>query len=123
MQAEHDLKWSLEQNNDRIVLRLIGELSRNTLLPLWNAYNTRPKEGQRDSFLSAEQIADKDIYCDLAQISRIDSAGFALLCDLVAHCRRLQRQNSILLLEDAPPQLLTLADLFGLSDWLKPFLK
>ncbi len=123
MQAEHDLKWSLEQNNDRIVLRLIGELSRNTLLPLWNAYNTRQKERQRDSFLSAEQIADKDIYCDLAQISRIDSAGFALLCDLVAHCRRLQRQNSILLLEDAPPQLLTLADLFGLSDWLKPFLK
>lgn len=123
MQAENDLKWSLEQNGDRIVLRLIGELSRNTLLPFWNVYHIRKDGEQRDSFLSATQIADKNICCDLAQISRIDSAGFALLCDLIVHCRHLQQKNKILLLENVPPQVLTLADLFGLSDWLKPFLK
>ena len=120
MQAENDLTWSVEQKNDKIVLQLIGELSRNTLLPLWKAW----KEGeQRDSFLSVANIADKDIHWNLAQVSRIDSAGFALLCDMLAYCRKAQPSHHILRLEQTPSQLLTLADLFGLSDWITSFLK
>ena len=43
------LKWDLIQNNDKIALQLSGELSRNTLLPLWQ---------QRASFLS-EKLANQ----------------------------------------------------------------
>ena len=45
------LKWDLIQNNDKIALQLSGELSRNTLLPLWQ---------QRASFLS-EKLANQSI--------------------------------------------------------------
>ncbi|WP_386689747.1 lipid asymmetry maintenance protein MlaB [Lonepinella sp. MS14437] len=112
MQAEK-LTWSAVQNNDKITLQLVGELSRDTLLPLWQ---------QRLTFLSEKQIADKDILWDLAQITRIDSAGFALLCDFIAHCRHIQQPNHRIVLENVPSQLLTLADLFGLTDWLAPFI-
>lgn len=116
MQAEKHLKWSAVQNDDRITLPLSGELSRDTLLPLW-------KEWQQRAFLSEPQIVDKHLLWDLAQVTRIDSAGFALLCDLISYCRQTQQQDKILTLENVPPQVLTLADLFGLSDWIKPFIK
>ncbi|MCK3657600.1 NTP-binding protein [Pasteurellaceae bacterium Pebbles2] len=112
MQAEK-LKWSAVQNDDKITLQITGELSRDTLLPLWE---------QRFVLLSEKQIADKDILWDLSQISRIDSAGFALLCDLITHCRRIQHSNHRLIVANAPSQLSTLADLFGLTDWLNSFI-
>ncbi len=58
---------------------------------------------------------------ELAGITRIDSAGFALLCDFIHLCQRLNvnRQQ----IADAPGQLVTLADLFGLSEWMAPFLQ
>ena len=120
MQIENDLKWSAEQKGDRIRFRLSGELSRNTLLPLWHAW----REGkQQASFLMTDRIFDCHIVWDLAQIHLIDSAGFALLCNLVEDCNKTQSNDKTLSLENPPPQLLTLADLFGLSDWIKPFIK
>lgn len=119
MQTGQLLTWSTEQNDDKIVLRLSGELSRDTLLPLWNEWK---KGGQRASFLSEADIMHRHIRWDLGAISRIDSAGVALLCNLLAYCRQKQ-QDKTLLLENVPPQLMTLADLFDLTDWLKPFIK
>lgn len=119
MQAEK-LEWSAMQNDDRIALRLVGELSRDTLLPLWKEFTQRQ---QRFVFLSQTQMTDKDIYWDLAEISRIDSAGFALFCQMIADCRKVQSTEKNLYLENIPTQLLTLADLFNLDNWLKPFIK
>ena len=64
------LKWDLIQNNDKIALQLSG-LSRYTLLPLW----------QQRASLSEKQNNQSLIEFDLTEINRIDSAGFALLCD------------------------------------------
>lgn len=97
-----------------MALRLIGELSRDTLLPLWQ---------QRFTVLSDQQIAHQNVIFDLSMITRIDSAGFALLCELIHHVREVQDQNKMLTVEHAPSQLLTLAELFGLEQWLSGFLQ
>ncbi|PJG82552.1 STAS domain-containing protein [Caviibacterium pharyngocola] len=110
MQNRKSLDWALVQNDDKITLRLSGELSRDTLLPLWR---------QRSSFLSAEKIENRDVIWDLAEISRIDSAGFALLCDFIHYCQTLNVRSQRM--KDVPVQLETLADLFGLTDWVKSF--
>ncbi|MGC7560536.1 STAS domain-containing protein [Pasteurella sp. PK-2025] len=114
MKTDKTLTWVFEQNSDNITLQLTGELSRNTLLPLWE---------QRASFLSAENLADKDVYWDLSQITRIDSAGFALLCDCIGQIVKRQKQGQRVMLKNTPAQLLTLADLFGLSDWIATFVQ
>lgn len=116
MLAEKHLKWSAVQNDDRMALLLSGELSRDTLLPLWKAWRQR-------TFLSEKQIADKHLAWDLEQVTRVDSAGFALLCDVIEYCRQTQQQDKTITLENVPPQVLTLADLFGLMDWFTPLIK
>lgn len=105
------LTWAFEQNDDKITLRLTGALSRKTLLPLWE---------QRYSFLSTDKIAHQQLIWELADLTRIDSAGFALLSDLIHHC---QKQAHTQIIQNPPEQFLTLADLFGLSKWLNPFLQ
>ena len=57
------LKWDLIQNNDKIALQLSGELSRNTLLPLWQ---------QRASFLSEKLANQSTIEFDLTNIKSIE---------------------------------------------------
>ena len=105
------LKWDLIQNNDKIALQLSGELSRNTLLPLWQ---------QRASFLS-EQLANQSIIeFDLTNIKRIDSAGFALLCDFLHDSEQIANEEVRLI--NPPEQLLTLADLVNLSHWIGTFI-
>lgn len=105
------LKWDLIQNNDKIALQLSGELSRNTLLPLWQ---------QRAYFLS-EQLANQSIIeFDLTNIKRIDSAGFALLCDFLHDSEQLANEEVRLI--NPPEQLLTLADLVNLSHWIGTFI-
>ena len=106
MQATQSLHWESNQHDDKITLRLKGELSQNTLLPLWQ---------QRASFLLARKTETLDVHWDLSQVNRIDSAGFALLCDFLNERKQL--------LQNPPSQLLTLADLFGLSDWIAQFSK
>ena len=105
------LKWDLIQNNDKIALQLSGELSRNTLLPLWQ---------QRASFLSEKQNNQSLIEFDLTEINRIDSAGFALLCDFLHDCEQLPNKKVRLI--NPPEQLLTLADLVNLSHWISTFI-
>ncbi len=45
------LNWDLKKNDDKIALLLSGELSRNTLLPMWQ---------QRDVFFTANAL-DKQL--------------------------------------------------------------
>ncbi|WP_109079405.1 STAS domain-containing protein [Aggregatibacter kilianii] len=114
MQQPQSLHWESQQNDGKITLRLKGELSRNTLLPLWQ---------QRASFLLERKTEESDIYWDLSQVSRIDSAGFALLCDFLQHNQTRLTNERKQILQNPPSQLLTLADLFGLSDWIAQFSK
>lgn len=110
MQQKTSLTWGLEQNDDKIILRLGGVLTRDTLLPLWE---------QRSSFLSKIALGSQPIIWELQALTRIDSAGFALFCD---YLYQMQKQGQPQQLVNVPKQLLTLADLFGLSHWIKPFL-
>ena len=105
------LKWDLIQNNDKIAFQLSGELSRNTLLPLWQ---------QRASFLSEKLANQSIIEFDLTNIKRIDSAGFALLCDFLHDSEQLPNKKGRLI--NPPEQLLTLADLVNLSHWIGTFI-
>lgn len=106
------LSWEWLANDDKITLRLNGELSRNTLLPLWQ---------QRAAFfISAENY--QKVEWDLAQVSRIDSAGLALLCDLLRYKQNLAGQNKQQRLIHFSEQFLTLADLYGLSSWINQFI-
>ena len=105
------LKWDLIQNNDKIALQLSEELSRNTLLPLWQ---------QRASFLSEKLANQSIIEFDLTNIKRIDSAGFALLCDFLHDSEQLPNKKVRLI--NPPEQLLTLADLVNLSHWISTFI-
>ena len=105
------LKWDLIQNNDKIAFQLSGELSRNTLLPLWQ---------QRASFLSEKLANQSIIEFDLTNIKRIDSAGFALLCDFLHDSEQLPNKKVRLI--NPPEQLLTLADLVSLSHWISTFI-
>ena len=105
------LKWDLIQNNDKIAFQLSGELSRNTLLPLWH---------QRASFLSEKLANQSIIEFDLTNIKRIDSAGFALLCDFLHDSEQLPNKKVRLI--NPPEQLLTLADLVNLSHWIGTFI-
>ena len=105
------LKWDLIQNNDKIALQLSGELFRNTLLPLWQ---------QRASFLSEKLANQSIIEFDLTNIKRIDSAGFALLCDFLHDSEQLPNKKVRLI--NPLEQLLTLADLVNLSHWIGTFI-
>ncbi|AJO87687.1 TPA: lipid asymmetry maintenance protein MlaB [Haemophilus influenzae] len=103
------LNWDLQKNNDKITLFLFGELSRCTLLPMWQ---------QRGVFLSASTLDKTIVEWNLSDLQHIDSAGFAALCDFLRECQKI---NKTVRLVYPPKQLLTLADLFGLSDWIANF--
>lgn len=107
MSTLQPLQWEVEQQG-KITLRLRGELSRSTLLPLYQAI-------QHHQLFPAEH-SSQSILLDLSDISRIDSAGFALLCELIHQGKQTQVHQIQLL--NPPVQITTLADLFGLSDWI-----
>ncbi|WP_455483466.1 STAS domain-containing protein [Haemophilus parahaemolyticus] len=107
MKPENTLQWSVSQNNESLVVQLKGELTRTTLRPLWE---------QRASFLSVK--ANQVIYWNLEQISRIDSAGFALLTELLNYY---EKQTQISLIH-VPQVFKTLAELYGLIDWVKQYI-
>ena len=113
MQETQSLHWESQVNDGKMTLQLSGELSRNTLLPLWQ---------QRTSFLLERQSSGQTILWDLTQITRIDSAGFALLCEFLQYNQTLLVKEQTQILQNPPSQLLTLADLFGLSDWIAQFI-
>lgn len=107
MQAKNPLKWDIQQNHEHLVVQLIGCLNRDTLLPLWK---------QRASFLSVQP--NQQIYWDLKQLESIDSAGFALLAEILNHYHK---TNPCSLL-NPPDTIVKLAELFDLSGWLNTFL-
>lgn len=107
MQEKNPLQWRIQQNHESLIVQLFGELTRNTLLPLWK---------QRASFLSP--TASQHIYWDLKALSQLDSAGFSLFIELLNHYQK-QNPNCVI---NAPESLKNLAELFDLSDWLQPFL-
>lgn len=111
MSALPSLQWEVQQQ-DKITLCISGELSRSTLLPLHQAF--------QDERLFSVEICHQFIQLDLIAVSRIDSAGFALLCEIIRYCEQSEAKQIQLL--SYPVQIMTLADLFGLSDWISYFL-
>lgn len=107
MYAKNPLQWHIQQNNESVIVRLSGELTRDTLLPLWQ---------QRAVFLSP--TANQHLYWDLKELTRIDSAGFTLLAELLHHYQK-QNQNCII---NVPDSVQKLAELYDLADWFSPFL-
>lgn len=107
MKPEKTLQWSILQNNESQVVQLKGELTRATLLPLWE---------QRASFLSVK--GNRSIYWDLKELVRIDSAGFALLSELL-HYYEKQVENYLIHIHESVE---TLAALYGLSGWIKQYI-
>lgn len=101
------LQWDIQQNNEILFVKLSGELTRDTLLPLWK---------QRASFLSPN--ANQKLYWDLKEISRVDSAGFTLLAELLHHYHKMI-PNSLI---NTPDSVKTLADLYDLDGWFEQFI-
>ena len=106
MQSEKTLQWAVSQNNESVVVTLVGELTRNTLLPLWK---------QRASFLSPS--GNQQIYWDLAGLTHLDSAGFTLLAEMLNHYGK-QTANHLI---HTPKVIFTLAELYDLDEWLAQY--
>ncbi|MFZ1871966.1 MAG: lipid asymmetry maintenance protein MlaB [Chania sp.] len=88
-----DLSWESQQQT----LTLRGELTRETLLPLWQ---------QREALM-----ADKTTL-DVAQLQRVDSSGLAMLL----HLREQQHQQGIeLKISGVTERLQTLITLYNLQ--------
>lgn len=107
MLPQKTLQWGVQQNNERLFVKLSGELTRNTLLPLWK---------QRASFLSPSD--NQHIYWDLKELSRVDSAGFTLLAELLSYYQKFAPNCLI----NTPDVVKNLAELFDLDNWLNEFL-
>ncbi|QLB40209.1 MULTISPECIES: lipid asymmetry maintenance protein MlaB [Mannheimia] len=101
------LQWDVQQNNESLFVKLSGELTRDTLLPLWE---------QRASFLSPKTT--QRLYWDLKEITRVDSAGFTLLAELLNHYHKII-PNSLI---HTPDSVRTLAELYDLNDWFEQFI-
>lgn len=107
MQKPMPLKWHVQQNEESVIVQLVGDLTRNTLLPLWK---------QRALLLSPKP--SQHIYWDLHALNEIDSAGFTLFADLLNHYKK-QNTNCII---NTPDTLKNLADLFDLKEWFSHYL-
>lgn len=92
------LRWTREKG----LLRLQGELDQDFLVPLWDA--------REDATLDVETI-------DLSAVTRVDTAGVALLIHLVERIRRQGRQASIV---GASEKMKTLVQLYNLPPELIP---
>lgn len=93
-----ELHWRYQEN----MLWLSGELTLDSLLPLWR--------GKKQLMQGVNLI-------DIGAISRTDSAGLALLLHLAEQVRR---QGSSLSIQGASEKLYRLAQLYNLSHTLLP---
>lgn len=107
MQNITPLQWHIQQNDESVMVQLSGDLTRDTLLPLWK---------QRASFLSPKP--NQHIYWDLQALNQIDSAGFSLFTELLNHYQK-GNPNCII---NTPDIIRNLAELFDLDEWLSAFL-
>lgn len=101
------LQWNIQQSNESLYVKLSGELTRDTLLPLWK---------QRASFLSLKQ--NQMLYWDLKEIERVDSAGFTLLAELINHYHKMTPSSLI----NTPNIVKNLAQLYDLDAWFEQFI-
>lgn len=92
------LSWKREG----CTLILAGELDGNTVEPLWQA--------------RAEAMSGVQAF-ELSGLTRVDTAGLALLIHLVAFARK---QGSEVILQGASDRLQTLVKLYNLPDGLLP---
>lgn len=100
-----ELKWEVKSQG---IIALSGDLTRQTLLPLW----------QQRQRLIAQAQTNQQLCWDLSQIQHLDSAGFACLCELLVTSRQSGISVKIVHL---PQQCQTLAELFDLTDLLHTF--
>lgn len=101
------LEWHIQQNHESVIVELVGDLTRETLLPLWT---------QRTSFFTPK--ANQHIYWDFKYLNHVDSAGFTLLVELLNHY---QKQNPTCII-GLPKAIYNLAELFDLDEWFSQFL-
>ncbi|UTH26356.1 STAS domain-containing protein [Actinobacillus suis] len=106
MKPQKTLQWGVQQNNESLFVKLSGELTRDTLLPLWKQRASLSPKG------------NQHIYWDLKDLERVDSAGFTLLAELLNHYQK-QTPNWLI---NSPETVKTLAELFDLSEWLNRFI-
>ena len=92
------LSWSREGE----VLTLSGELDQDLLNPLWDK--------RHEAMQGVTQI-------DLSDVTRVDTAGIALLIHLVAVGKK---QGAHVTLAGASDNVVTLAQLYNLSEELLP---
>jgi phospholipid transport system transporter-binding protein len=64
-----------------------------------------------------DEVSDNPVQVDLAGITRVDSAGIALLIELI---RTVRKRGGDITLTHAPPQLMAIARVSGL-DTVLPF--
>ncbi|ERF78758.1 STAS domain-containing protein [Gallibacterium anatis] len=109
--SDDNLIWQLEQVEQQAVVTLNGILNRETVPQLWQ---------QRQQFslkANADLQSCQQLVWDLQQISHIDSAGFALLTELLL----LNPAEKVRLI-NLPEQCKNLAALFSLDQWLHHYL-
>lgn len=109
---EIKLTWQVSCTDEQAVVTLSGVLNRHTVPDLWQ---------EREQFVLQRQPQLQRcrlLEWDLSAISHIDSAGFALLTELL----RLNPPEQVKLV-NAPTQCLNLAALFSLKTWLAQYIK
>ncbi|MBE2895010.1 STAS domain-containing protein [Spirabiliibacterium falconis] len=99
------MQWRTAPTAIGAKLTLIGDLTRDSLLPLWQA---------RETLTDTVECLD----IELAELATLDSAGFALLCDII----HFYAQKSQVRLHHAPAILRDLALLYELNKWLDAFI-
>lgn len=98
---QNTLNWTVENGT----LMLNGDLDRETLLPFWN---------------TRQQIVTPDIQTlNVAQLSRVDSAGLAMLVHLLDEASTRQQP---LKLSGVTEKLQALSALYNLQQIIQPYL-
>lgn len=98
---QNTLNWTVENGT----LTLTGDLDRETLLPFWNA---------------RQQIMTTEIHTlNVAQLSRVDSAGLAMLIHLLDEASSRQVP---LKLSGVTEKLQALSALYNLQQIIQPYL-
>ncbi|TNG94520.1 STAS domain-containing protein [Pasteurellaceae bacterium USgator11] len=100
-------KWQISSSENAYCLQLAGDLTRSTLLPLWQ---------QRTSLFQTQKSC---LEMKLNQLGTVDSAGFVLICEILHRYSELGEVKLV----DVPHLVLDFAELYDLDQWLKAFIQ
>jgi phospholipid transport system transporter-binding protein len=104
-------EWNASRSESSDTLQLIGNLTRTTLLPLWQ---------QRMSLFKKTLSDHKScLYIELNRLETVDSAGFVLICEIVHH----YSEHYAVKLIDVPHLVKDFAELYDLDEWIKPYIQ